>query len=300
MNRFMNRSLGRSMVGSIVPWRLVMDHALPPPMALAVDEAIALSCIDHGGRATLRFYRWDRPAVSIGRYQPIDLAVRAEPCRAAGVPVLRRITGGRAVWHHHELTYSIICPLPSPLFPPALMDTVAVIGRALASSLQHLGLPVDGPAVLGAALDSGDRGDRGIRTERGSTSASPFCFDEPSWYEVTIGGKKVIGSAQRRWRDRFLQQGSILLRHDAPEVARWLPVGTEALRGAAGLEDFLPEPIPPEQLAGALAHRLASIWNLTLEPGPLTAKETALAETLARDKYSGSAWTMRGETSARS
>ena len=263
-------------------------------MALAIDEAIALTCADNGGRATLRFYRWDRPTVSIGRFQPIDLAVRVEPCRAAGVPVLRRITGGRAVWHHYELTYSIISPLPSPLFPPVLMDTVAVIGSALASSLQHLGLPVDGPAVMGASLN------RGNRSERGRASPSPFCFDEPSWYEVTIRGKKVIGSAQRRWRDRFLQQGSILLRHDAPEVARWLPVETEALRGAAGLEDFLPEPIPPEQLAIALAHRLASIWNLTIEPGPLTAKETTLAETLARDKYNDSAWTMRGETSVRS
>jgi lipoyl(octanoyl) transferase len=280
------------MVRSIAPWRLVMDNALPPPLALAIDEAIALRCADRGGRATLRFYQWDRPAVSIGRFQPIERAVRAEPCRAAGVPVLRRITGGRAVCHHYELTYSIISPLPSPLFPPALLDTVAVIGRALASSLQSLGLPVDGPAVLDASSDGGDR------AERGRASPSPFCFDEPSWYEVTIGGKKVIGSAQRRWRDRFLQQGSILLRHDAPEVARWLPVETEALRGAAGLEDFLTKPISPDRLADVLADRLASTWNLMLEPGPLTAEETALAETLARDKYSGSAWTMRGELAA--
>jgi len=271
-------------------WRLIIHDPQPPALALAVDEAIALRCADRGGLGTLRFYRWNRPAVSIGRFQPIDRAVRAELCRAAGVPVLRRITGGRAVWHHYELTYSVISPLPSPLFPPALLDTVAVIGRALAASLQHLGLPVDGPAALD---DSSNRADRG------RTSSSPFCFDEPSWYEVTIEGKKVIGSAQRRWRDRFLQQGSILLRHDAPEVARWLPVEIDALRGAAGLEDFLTEPILPDRLADVFADRLASIWNLALEPGALTAEETALAEALARDKYSGSAWTMRGETSVR-
>lgn len=290
MNRFLNRSIGRSMVRSIAPWRLVMDHALPPPLALAIDEAIALRCTDRGGRATLRFYQWDRPAVSVGRFQLIDRAVRAEPCHAAGVPVLRRITGGRAVCHHYELTYSIICPLPSPLFPPALLDTVAVIGHALAASLQDLGLPVDRPTALN---DSSDRADRG------HAHSSPFCFDEPSWYEVTIGGKKVIGSAQRRWRDRFLQQGSILLRHDAQEVGRWLPVDINALRGAAGLEDFLTEPISPDRLAGVLANHLASIWNLALEPGVLTAEETALAKALARDKYGAPAWTMRGETPVR-
>jgi len=271
------------MPASRTSWRLVVHDPLPPPLALAIDEAIALHCADRDGPATLRFYRWDRPAVSIGRFQAVDQTVREASCRAAGVPVLRRITGGRAVCHHQELTYSIISPLPSPLFPPGLSDTVAVIGHALAVSLQHLGLPVSGPTATERP------------PHRGRAHASPFCFDEPSWYEVTINGKKVIGSAQRRWRDRFLQQGSILLRHDAPEVARWLPVGADALRGAAGLEDFLPNPIAPDRLAGFLAHTLASIWDLALEPGGLTAEETTLAEALARDKYGGFAWTMQGE-----
>jgi lipoyl(octanoyl) transferase len=270
-------------------WRLLIHDPQPPPLALAIDEAIALCCADRGGLATLRLYQWDRPAVSIGRFQTIDRAVRAEPCRAAGVPVLRRITGGRAVWHHHELTYSLVSPLPSPLFPPGLSETVAMIGRALAASLQQLGLPVDRPAAPERASD---------RARRGRAHASPFCFDQASWYEVTLDGKKVIGSAQRRWRDRFLQQGSILLHHEAAAVARWLPVEVDALNGAAGLDDFLAEPIPPDRLAGFLAHRLASAWNLTLEPGALTAEETALAETLARDKYGGHAWTMRGELPA--
>jgi lipoate-protein ligase A len=281
-------------MGTMIPnWRLMIHDPQPPAFALAVDEAIALRCADRDGLATLRFYRWNQPAVSIGRFQPIDRAVRAELCHAAGVPVLRRITGGRAVWHRDELTYSIISPLPSTLFPHALLDTVAVIGRALAASLQHLGLPVDHPVAPERPSDQVDR------VRRGHGYASPFCFDEPSRYEITIEGKKVIGSAQRRWRDRFLQQGSILLRHNAPEVARWLPVESGALRGAAGLEDFMTEPIFPDRLAGVLADRLASIWNLTLEPGSLTAEETALADALTRDKYGTAAWTMRGETTAR-
>jgi lipoate-protein ligase A len=277
-----------SMPASQTPWRLLIHEPLPPPIALAIDEAIALACAGRGGTPTLRFYQWNRPAVSIGRFQMVDQAVRADPCRSAGVPVLRRITGGRAVWHRDELTYSLVCPLPSSLFPSALSGTVAVIGRALAASLQQLGLPVDGPAISDRPVDRVER----AQWDRARTSS--YCFDGPSWYEVTLKGKKVIGSAQRRWRDRFLQQGSILLRHDAEEVARWLPVGDADLQAAAGLEDFLPAPVTAHRLAHHLARSLASIWNITLIPGTLTAEESRLANALSQDKYADEEWTIQG------
>ena len=277
-----------AMPASLTPWRLLIHNPMPPPMALAIDEAIALACADQRGTPTLRFYQWDRPAVSIGRFQNVDQAVRAAPCRSAGVPVLRRITGGRAVWHRYELTYSILCPLPSSLFPSALSDTVAVIGRALAASLQQLDLQVDGPATSDRPVD---RRERALRDRARSSS---FCFDEPSWYEVTLMGKKVIGSAQRRWRDRFLQQGSILLRHDAEEVARWLPVGDGDLQAAAGLNDFLPAPVTADRLAQHMARSLATIWNITLTAGTLTEEESLLANALSLGKYADEAWTIQG------
>jgi lipoate-protein ligase A len=196
--------------------------------------------------------------------------------------VLRRITGGRAVWHHRELTYSLATPLPSPLFPPSLIDTVAAIGRALAIGLQQLGLPVQIPSMSPGP------------SPRKTADLSPSCFAEPAWYEVRIQGKKIIGSAQRRWRDRFLQQGSILLRHDPHAVAQWLPVDPGALQTAAGLEDFLTTPVAADRLAGLLARSLASTWGIEFQPGELTAEETALAEQLARNKYGGVAWTLHG------
>jgi len=269
----------------MMPWRLLIHDPLPPPLALAVDEAIALRCADQGNRSTLRFYQWDRPAISIGRFQSIDRAVRAEACRDAAIPVLRRITGGRAVWHDCEVTYSLVTPLPSSLFPPSLSHTVTAIGRALAVGLQQFGLPVQIPSTSPGPF------------HRRAASQSSFCFAEPAWYEVRIRGKKIIGSAQRRWRDRFLQQGSILLRHDPQAVARWLPVDSDDLQAAAGLEDFLTTPVAADRLARLLARSLASTWNIELEPGSLTAEETALAESLARDKYGDDAWTMKEVTS---
>jgi lipoate-protein ligase A len=274
----------------MIPWRLLIHDPLPPPLALAIDEAIALRCADHyhggrrrGGLATVRFYQWDRPAISIGRFQVPERAVRGELCQAAAIPVLRRITGGRAVWHDRELTYSLVSPLPSPLFPPSLSETVAVIGRALAVGLQPLGLPTQIPVVAPRRL------------RRTDAHRSPYCFAEPAWYEVSVDGKKLIGSAQRRWRDRFLQQGSILLRHDAQAVARWLPVDPGEAQAATGIEDYLTEPIDAQPLAQMLARNFASAWKIDLQAGTLTPEETALAEELARDKYGDVAWTMRGE-----
>jgi len=263
-------------------WRLLIHEPQPPALALAVDEAIAMQCAK-SRLATLRLYQWDRPAISIGRFQRIDGAVRAERCRSAGIPVLRRITGGRAVWHDRELTYSLVSPLPSPLFPASLTETVAVIGRVLAGGLQALGLPAQLSAVAFPA------------TRRADARPSPFCFDAPARHEVCAGGKKLIGSAQRRWRDRFLQQGSILLRHDAGAVARWLPVHSDDLQTAAGLNDLLPEPVEADRVAEQLARHVASAWKIALQPGDLTAEETALAGALVREKYETVAWTMRGE-----
>jgi lipoate-protein ligase A len=267
----------------MMSWRLLIHNPLPPALALAVDEAIALRCTDHGGRATLRFYQWDRPAISIGRFQRVEHTVHTDLCRLAGLPVLRRITGGRAVWHDRELTYSLISPLPSPIFPASLTETVAVIGHALAGGLQRLGLPAQPSGVAPQ------------RMRHTPARRSPFCFDAPAWHEVSVGGKKIIGSAQRRWRDRFLQQGSILLRYDAEAVARWLPVDSRDLQAAAGLNDVLPEPIETYRLAELLAGTFASTWGIELQPGSLTPEETALTERLAAEKYADAAWTMRGE-----
>src|SRR3972149_5913220 len=84
-------------------WRVLIHGRLPPPLALAIEEAIALCCPRRGGRATLRFYQWDRPAISLGRFQAAERAVHLAACQAAAIPLVRRITRGRAVRHPQEL-----------------------------------------------------------------------------------------------------------------------------------------------------------------------------------------------------
>jgi lipoate-protein ligase A len=274
-------------------WRLLIQEPLPPPLALAIDEAIARRCHENGGWATLRFYQWDRPAISLGRFQVADRAVRLDQCRAEGIPLIRRITGGRAVWHHRELTYSITSPLPSGLFSPRLQDAVAVIGQGLLCGLKNLGIPAHASASpTGHTATTSPPRPNDIRQ-------SAYCFANTSWYEITCQDKKLIGSAQRRWRDRLLQQGSILLHHEPEAIRRWLIVDESALNHAIGLASLFPQAQCPAlaELARRLAAGMAQRWGISMQEDGLTVEEQQLAEQLAHEKYADAEWTMRREAS---
>ncbi len=265
------------------PWRLLIQGPLPPPLALAVDEAIALCCTQGGGRSTLRFYQWDRPAVSLGRFQAAERAMR-DMDRPGAPALVRRITGGRAVWHEHELTYSLVSPLPSNHFPSTLHGTVAAISAGLAGGLTALGLA---PSIRTPPSATPNR-----RARNGAADeSSHFCFAAAAWYEIVCGGKKIVGSAQRRWRDRFLQQGSILLDYDPDAACRWLKIDAVAAGAAAGLKAMLGGSIGPDRLARRLAQGLADAWGIEWREEPLTEEELELAQRLVREKYGAAAWT---------
>jgi len=228
---------------------------------MAVDEALAESCRRRACGPTLRLYGWNRTAISLGYFQRPEAVVDLGGCRAAGIPVVRRITGGRAVFHHHEVTYSVVAPVPHPRFPPTIRGTYAIIARALEAALVSLGLPVTRRARDPERLRHG--------------TGSPFCFDATSRDEITLDGAKVVGSAQRRWPNAFLQHGSILLRNDPSGAASFFRTAS-------------PTAAPPARLCASrngltyddLCLALATSWRTTLDvdfvPGSLCAEEDAL------------------------
>lgn len=237
---------------------------------MAVDETLVASCRRRTRGPTLRVYGWNRPAISVGYFQHPDRIVDLDRCREAGIPVVKRTTGGRAVYHHHEVTYSVTAPVPHPAFPPTIRGTYEAIARALEAALSNVGVPAQ-------RRDSDpDRSRHG----RGS----PLCFDATSRNEIAIRGKKVIGSAQRRWPTAFLQHGSILLQVDPSEAMPWF-------RGAAGVPDSItglsasrPD-LTPEKVCRALIASWQTTFGVDLIPGGLSADETsAVAESShARD-----------------
>lgn len=170
---------------------------------MKIDEEL-LNRTQAGDRTpVLRFYSWSPPAVSLGRFQKIDHAVDAAACKRNGFDIVHRPTGGRAVLHNRELTYSIIARVDNRLFPPDVLGTYRVIAEGLLAGLANLGISAEMVSKAGRLSHLVDK-----------NSKNPSCFSSPSWYEIVVNGKKIIGSAQRRLSHAFLQHGSILIGYD--------------------------------------------------------------------------------------
>ena len=174
------------MGGPVLPWTLVRVPPSTAGGAMAVDEALLEAGIRRGGDdALVRFYRWERPALSVGAKQDVPADVLRR-CTAAGVEVVRRPTGGGAVLHKGDLTYAVVGPERG----------LGVLGiyRWVAEAL------VAGFAALGLAA---------AVVEHGGSGRPLACFALPTGADLEIGGRKACGSAQVRRGGWFLQHGSI-------------------------------------------------------------------------------------------
>ncbi len=179
---------------------------------MALDEELLARAQAGDTRPVLRLYAWNPPAVSIGRFQDIGTAVNARACERLGFDIVRRVTGGRAVLHWKELTYSIAARTDDRLFPSSVLGTYKVIATALVSALRALGLPAEMVSRAGRHAKL---------VQKAPKAAS--CFSTPSWYEIVVNGRKIVGSAQRRAGNAFLQHGSILLEYDAALESEVIP-----------------------------------------------------------------------------
>ena len=231
------------------PARLIPYRELAPAANMAVDEAIMHLAL----RPTLRFYGWDPPGISLGRFQKPGKELRL--LQRAGLPAVRRMTGGGAIVHWHELTYSLCLPLDHPLIADiTARESYRVLHGPILLVLHELGIAAE--ARPGAEPDPPDGG-------------RPFlCFDRATELDLVVAGKKLLGSAQRRARGRLLQHGSLIL---APNR---LQPGTAAL---SELQGGQPDPAD-------LAHRLARSFEGMLGPleaGELSVEEASHAEKVA-------------------
>ena len=199
-------------------WRLLDSGPNIGACNMAVDEELLAHAQAGEAVPVLRFYGWNPPAVSLGRFQHMESAVNADACKRHGFDIVRRITGGRAVLHHQELTYSITARIDNPLFPSTVLGTYKIIATGLLAGLQNLGIPAEMVSRAGrhAALVK-------------KKAKDPACFSSPSWYEILVNGKKIIGSAQRRMRGAFLQHGSILIDYNSR-------LETEVIPGGCGID----------------------------------------------------------------
>ena len=244
---------------------------------MAIDEALWLERRAGGARPTVRFYAWAPPTVSLGYGQPLDEQVDVVACRRLGVGVVRRLTGGSAIYHdgpENELTYSVVAAAEDIGGGARdLLYSYQWIGRALAAGLRALGAPVE---MLGAV--------------RRDEPTPAFCFARTGSCEIEAGGRKLVGSAQRRYGRAFVQHGSILLGVDAPRLAAIFPTTAEPLATLITLEAALGHRPKFDDVATALAAAFATEHGIRLRPEGLSASETTRIECLVGEKYGTDAW----------
>lgn len=261
----------------LTTWRLLYSAPADGATNMAVDEAILWAVAAGLAPPTLRFYAWEPGCLSLGRAQPAG-DVRLEVLRAAGFDLVRRPTGGRAILHVDELTYSIVAPETEPRVSGGIIESY----RRLSAGLLH------GLELLGVKDLAADR--RGA----GRSANGPVCFEVPSDYEITAGGRKLVGSAQVRSRGAVLQHGALPLEGDIARICNFLATGAdpEQVRArAVTLTEALGREVSWEEAARALESGFARALNLLFEPGLLTAEELTWAEQLRAEKYASEKWT---------
>jgi len=187
---------------NMLEWRVIEEGPGDGISNMAVDRAILTACEAGEVPPTLRLYSWKRPTLTVGYAQDIDGGIDIERCRELGIQIVRRPTGGRALLHHHEVTYSFTAPVPHLHFPSSLLGAYRVIAQALLEGLEIIG-------VQEAALASAGKAEK-IR----NSSRSPSCLSSINHWEIEVQGAKLVGSAQRRTKKAFLQHGSILINCD--------------------------------------------------------------------------------------
>lgn len=271
--------------GSPFVFRLLRHGPATGAENMAIDEAISQAVAEGTAPPTLRFYAWEPPCVSLGRNQPIaglDLARIA----ARGYHVVRRPTGGRAILHTEELTYSLIASPEHPLMAGLVLDSYLRVSEGLVAGLRLLGISAE-PAP-GAA--------------RAGPDVSAACFEVPSAYEIVAAGRKILGSAQARRARSVLQHGSLPLTGDLTRVADCLAFEDEAqrealrvsLRGhAATAEELTGRPIRFDEAVAALIQGMVSALGIELVEGRLSDEEQARAAELVRGRYANPEWTAR-------
>ena len=246
----------------VVLCRLSVDSPACGAWQMAVDEALLESAAENGGCA-LRLYGWSEPTLSLGYFQ--DYSERQTHRLSHDCALVRRQTGGGAILHDHELTYSLTVNVKHPL----AADTsrlYSAVHRAILEALSLFGVNV---TICAAGTQS-------------TASGQPFlCFQRFTGGDLLLGGGKICGSAQRRRRGAILQHGSVLWARSA--LAPELP----------GIEDLTGKRVNPEEFSTAFQEHLAQRLRLQLVPGTLTATEQQVARSLAVEKYDTARWNRR-------
>ena len=232
---------------------------------MGLDEAVIESVAEGSSLPTLRFYGWEPRAISLGYFQGIRDEIDIQACERGGIDIVRRITGGGAVFHDAEVTYSIVLPEGHPLAPPSILDSYSLICAGIVSGLAVLGIEAEFAPIN----------------------------------DIVCRGRKLSGNAQTRKKGCLLQHGTVLLRVDVETMFSLLKVPKEKALGkmiddvkarVTSIADVLHAELGFDEVADALEQGFREALDLDLQAESPTAAEMRRASDLAETKFSAREW----------
>lgn len=248
-------------------WRLLLTEPMDAASNMAMDEAVLRTNKDRD-YGTVRFYSWKPRAISIGYFQGIGQEVDLQKCGLHGVDVVRRITGGGAVFHDDEITYSVIVGDSHPKISENILDSYGYLCGGIVRGLSRLGIDSEFKPIN----------------------------------DIVTGGKKISGNAQTRRLGSVLQHGTILCSVDVRLMFDLLLVPDEKIRDkmisaveerVTSVNDRLGEKVPHERIREALIEGFAEALDVELELGQITEEERRLMDDIRRDKYGTELWNFK-------
>ncbi len=269
-------------------WRLIGLDAGRGDLNMAADEAL-LERASAGARPTLRVFTWSEPWLSIGCLQQIS-DVDAAACQRAGIPIVRRASGGTAVLHEHTLAFSLLVPPGHPLAVSDIVESYRMLAPPAQLALRSLGIS----AEL-VRLEEAQRG-------RPNGFGSAACFAALSPYELVVGSRKLVGNSQLRRRGAILHHAVMMLDFNPGRFAGFLKTGSlDEVRRLSALLDVrigslggvLGRAVSAEQAAAAVEAGFAEAFGVHLVPDGYTPQEAKRTRELVVEKYANDTWTYR-------
>lgn len=265
-------------------WRLINSGEQSGAMNMALDEALLHAVAGGQSLPILRFYRWRPATVTLGYAQSVHTDIDLDVCAEAGLDVVRRSTGGRAVLHAEEVTYAVMAPLNTGMFGGSVLECYRVISSVLQKTLLQLGLAAE--LVPGKA-----RGGH-------QNAMKAVCFSAPSQYELVIEGRKVAGSAQKRHGRAFLQHGSLPLEMDLELLGKALKIdvnqaSSDSLQSVGWLNRWREKKLTIDEVEKVLAEEFSRQLQIAWELSEPTACELQEAEILCSEKFACREWNLK-------
>ncbi|MFG6149630.1 lipoate--protein ligase family protein [Halobacillus sp. B23F22_1] len=264
-------------------WSFVDSGHLTPALNMALDEALMNWHSEGKIPPVLRFYGWKPAGLSVGYFQKVQGRIDLEGVKRNGYELVRRQTGGRAVLHDDELTYSIIVSEDHPQMPASVKEAYLVLSQGLLEGFKRLNINAE----------------FAIPEEKLNSTGSAVCFEEPSWYELIVDGKKAAGSAQTRKKGVILQHGSIPINVDENKLFDMFIYKNERIKERArksfadkaiAINDIVEHAVDYHTTRNAFKAGFEKGLNIELQPLEISEAQWKEIYDLAEKKYSSDEW----------